>query len=188
MDYKREIEDLKKRISYLDRLIELNKEFGNHNDYKENESKRECEALAELLEKFQALDEKAFEIPSKTMTPSVRIDGNEVVVEFVFFDNVFSDLYNYVCDSYSEWHVQHNHMIEYMFYNVYDIPKLIIKSESNYWNTRPLKERCEIFYNNVLDFIEFLNKPYGKAVLNSIDNYYLSLIEEAKKHQDEEDY
>lgn len=186
MDYVREIEDLKKRINYLDRLIELNKEFGNSNDYKENESKRECEALAELLEKFQALDSKAFDIPSKTMTPSIRIIGNEVVVEFVFVSELLSDLYRYVCDSYSEWHIQHNHMLEYMFYNTYAIPKLTIKLEHTYYNTKTIKERCDIFYTNVLEFIKFLNGHFGKAILNSIDTYYLSLIEEAKKDQEEE--
>ena len=99
-----------------------------------------------------------------------------------FINDIYGGLYTYICDSSSEWYIQMNKYIESILYNICDIPSFtFIKDSGYFYECEYLSRRSADFYNEVLKFIEFFNKnKVAKAILNSIDAYYLGIVEAAK--------
>lgn len=189
MNYKQEIEKLEKNIEFNKEKIILNEKYGISKydiQTRELEDKiRDDKTLINLFKKFESLPSTALDVPSKTIRFYIDYGVDNTIELYPGFkDDTCSKLYNYVCDSYSEWWIQLKKFIEASFYNVTDIPQLLIKVETSYW-VSSLEKRCDYFYDNVLQFINFLNdNAVGKTVLNSIDTYYLNLIETAKENED----
>lgn len=188
MNYKEEIERLEKGIELNKEKIELNKKYNVFNLSMQNslieDEIRQSKTLINLFQKFEKLPENTLNIPSKTI--GFYIDYKDGGLELCpcFKEDTHSKLYNYICDSYSEWTIQIEKFIKALFYNIFDIPRLLIKTETSYW-VSSLEKRCDCFYDSIIEFIDFLNNDdIGKAVLNSIDTYYLGLIEAGKKERD----
>lgn len=188
MNYKQEIEKLEKSIEFNKEKIALNEKYGiskyDMQTSKLEDEIKENQTLINLFKKFEALPSTILDVPSKTIHFYIDYGADNTIELYPGFkDDICGKLYLYVCDSYSEWWIQLKKFIEASFYNVTDIPRLLIKVESNYW-VSSLEKRCEYFYDNVLQFINFLNdNAVGKTVLNSIDTYYLNLIEVAKENE-----
>jgi len=185
MNYKQEIEKLEKNIEFNKETIALNEKYGIGSNYTIENKIKENETLINLFKKFEALPNTALDIPSKAIHFYIDYGGdNNIKLYPGFKDDICGKLYQYVCNSYSEWWTQLKKFIDASFYNITDIPQLLIKVEKSYW-TSSLEERCDYFYDNVLQFIDFLNNnAVGKSVLNSIDTYYLNLIETAKNESE----
>ena len=188
MNYKEEIKRLEKNIELNEEKIELNKKYNVFNLSMQNslleDEIRQSKTLINLFQKFAKLPENALNIPSKTIGFYIDYEGDGLELRPCFKEDTHSKLYNYICDSYSEWTIQIEKFIEASFYNIFDIPRLLIKVQTGYW-VSSLEKRCDLFYDSVIEFIDFLNNDdIGKAVLNSIDAYYLGLIEAGKKREE----
>lgn len=175
-----EIKDLNKRISYLEDIQQIDKKYGFPNNYKNEEQLKTNIALRDLYEKFNQLPKNALDIPSECVGLTIRPMVDEVEVEFSFKGEILQNLYDYACDSYSEWHIQICKFVEALFYNFNGVPTLKLDSNSRH----SIENRCDWFYEEVLDFVEWLNGPIGKAVLKAVDTYYLGVGEACKEAEE----
>ena len=174
-----EIEFLNKSIPYLEEKMQLDKKYGYSNNYKDEEQLKTNIALKNLYEKFNQLPKNALDIPSESVGLTIRPMTDEVKIEFSFKGETLDNLYEYVCDSYSEWYIQSNKFIDALFYN-FDVPNLKLNINSRY----SIESRCNCFYEEVLDFVKWLNEPIGKAILKAVDTYYIGVGEECKKAEE----
>lgn len=174
-----EIEYLNKSISYLEEKIKLDKKYAFSNYKYEDELKTNI-ALKNLYEKFNQLPKNALDIPSESVGLTIRPMADEVEIEFSFKGEALQNLYKYVCDSSSEWYHQSCKFIEALFYNFNGVPNLKLDINSRY----SIESRCDCFYEEVLEFVKWLNEPIGKAILKTVDTYYIGVGEECKKAEE----
>lgn len=172
-----EIEQLNKGISYLEDKMQLDKKYGITNNYKDEDQLKTNIALRDLYMKFNQLPKNALDIPSECVGLTIRPMVDEVAIEFSFKGEILQNLYDYACDSYNEWHIQICKFVEALFYNFSGVPTLKLNINSRY----SIESRCNCFYEEVLEFVEWLNGPIGKAVLKTVDTYYIGVGEACKE-------
>ena len=175
----REIENLEKEINYLEEEIKLKKKIygGEMSWYDEKKKLDKAIEVRNLLCKLNTIPSEKFEIPSKTVSPTIRLNGNELFVEFSFREGVWQNLYNYVCDSYSELYSSNNQLIRQLFDMVGTLPKMTIDVDPRYTS---FEKHCQNFYDNVITTLDFLQTDLAKIILDVIDDYYLKLIDYQK--------
>lgn len=175
------IDNLLKSNEYLEKEIELKKGvYGKFASFwKDEEEIKKNNALIKLFEKIISIPKKNFDIPSKILHPTIRMNDGEIFLEFSFDDKIFGDLYSFYCNSSSSLYDETKTIIKELFFQVWgDMPFLNTNTEC----FKEIERNCDYFYNDLIKFLKFLqNDEYAKIILETIDNMYLRLIEECKK-------
>lgn len=179
------IDNLLKANEYLEKEIELKKEvYGKYASvWKDEEEIKKNNAVIELFEKIASIPKEKFNIPSKILYPTIRMNDNEIFLEFSFDDETFGNLYQFFCNSSSSLYDETKVIIKELFFQVWgDMPFLNTNTEC----VKYIERNCDYFYNDLIKFLKFLQTDeYAKIILDTIDNMYLRLIEACKKRAEE---
>ncbi len=173
--------NLEKGNTYLEKELQLKKEIygAEVSGWKTEDQIKRNKILINFFTKINSIPKEMFDIESKVISPTLRYQNDEIYIEFSFVEDMIGKLYIYVMESYSDLYITSNEIARKLFNNIFTIPRINIEkiapSPSDF-------EYCmEGFYFEVENFLKFLHSELGKIVLDTIDNYYLKLIDYGKK-------